>query len=180
MELSTVSTYHEQRERFRLYEPDAAAYARYRREVEAYELAFTPAPLWARLGAVSSTSLMLVGAAGPWLRVELSARQSASVGGLRTDGLFVALFGIVALVLLIIALVQPDTEVPAAFALGAIGFSTFIAFMSVFFLKSYRPGVIGVATSSIMLGWGVYLTAAASLLATAFTVLVVRRSTSFY
>lgn len=175
-----MSSYHEQRERFRLYEPNAAAYARYRREVEAYELAFTPAPVWARLGAVVSTTLLLVGAAGPWIRVELPARQTTYVRGLQTDGLFIALFGTIALVLLIVALVQPETEVPAAFALGATAFCTFIAFMSVFFLKSYRPGLIGVATSSIVLGWGVYLTAAASLIATAFAALVVRRSASFF
>lgn len=175
-----MSTYHEQRERFRLYEPNAAAYARYRREVEAYELAFTPSPVWARLGAVISGAVMLAGAAGPWLRVELPGRQYAYIGGLQTDGLFVALFGIVAFVLLMVALVQPETEVPAAFALGAVAFSSLIAFMSIFFLKSYRPGVIDVATSSIVLGWGVYLTAAASLFATAFTVLVVRRSATFF
>lgn len=175
-----MSTYREQRERFRLYEPNAAAYARYRREVEAYELAFTPAPIWARLGAVVSSAVMLTGAAGPWIRVELGQRQYGYVSGLQTDGLFVAFFGVIALVLLIVALVQPDTEVPAAFALGALIFSTIIALMGILFLKSYPPGIIGVATSTIDLGWGVYLTAAASLFATAFAVLIVRRSATFF
>lgn len=175
-----MSTYREQRERFRLYEPNAAAYARYRREVEAYELAFTPAPLWARLGALASDVIVLTGTASPWIRVDLGQRQHAYVSGLQTDGLFVAFFGLIALILLIVALVQPDTEVPAAFALGALVFSGIIALMGVFFLKSYPPGIVGIATSTIDLGWGVYLTAAASLFAVAFTVLIVRRSDSFF
>lgn len=175
-----MSSYHEQRERFRLYEPNAAAYARYRREVEAYELAFTPAPVWVRLGAVVSSALTLAGAVGPWITVELPREPPIFIRGLQTDGFFVALFGVVAVLLLLVALVRPETEVPAAFALGANGFCTFIAFMSVFFLKSYRPGIIGIAPSSIALGWGVYLTAGASLIATAFNVLVVRRAASFF
>lgn len=174
-----MSTYREQRERFRIYEPNVAAYARYRREVEAYEQAFTPAPVWARLGAVLSSALMLAGAAGPWLTVRIPMEPPTSIRGVQTDGFFVALFGTIAVLLLLIALFWPDTEVPAAFALGAVAFCTFIAFMSVFFLKSFRPGIVGVAPSSIVLGWGVYLSAGAGLIATAFAVLVVRRSATF-
>jgi len=174
-----VSTYQEQRERFRVYEPNVAIYARYRREVEAYEQAFAPAPVWTRLGAVLSGALMLVGATGPWLTIRLPNEAPAFIRGVQTDGFFVALFGAVALILLVIALFWPDTEVPAAFAFGVLAFCTFIAFMSVFFLKSYRPGIIGIAPSAIVLGWGVFLSAGAGLIATAFAWLVVRRSATF-
>ena len=114
-----------------------------------------------RLFIIISSAAAILGSFLPWVSVNAGGFGSYSVNGLRGDGWFILICGVVAIVLA--CLNDVKTALPKTFAIGVIVsgvIATIVALIDVFGVNKYTANFNGYGVS---IGFGLILTLIASI-----------------